>query len=201
MFLIAGLGNPGPTYEQTRHNLGFLVVDVLARRMGSIPFRKERDGEVLKGSIRGEDLVLVKPSTFMNRSGEAVSRIARFYQIPRERVIAVHDELDIPFGAIRVKVGGGDAGHNGLRSLTQQLGGPGYVRVRAGIGRPTHPAMEVADWVLGSFGPEERRDLDSFVNEAADIVEAFITNGLQKAQQLTGRKGVKREGSGKSEHS
>jgi len=193
MFLIAGLGNPGTQYEGTRHNAGFLVVEELARRMGSGSFRKDRDAEILRGVMNGTEVVLVKPTTFMNRSGEAVGRIARFFQIPKERVVAVHDELDIPFGALRVKMGGGDAGHNGLRSLSQHLGGPGYYRVRVGIGRPTHPAMEVADWVLGSFNADERGKLDEFVNAAAEVVEEILLRGLQSAQQLTGRKTVKLE--------
>jgi PTH1 family peptidyl-tRNA hydrolase len=129
----------------------------------------------------------------MNRSGEAVGRIARFFQIPRDRIVAVHDELDIPFGVLRVKLGGGDAGHNGLRSLSQHLGGPGYFRVRVGIGRPSHPAIEVADWVLGSFTLAERKDLEEFVGAAVEVVEELLLKGLQRAQQLTGRRTVKLE--------
>ena len=193
MFLIAGLGNPGTQYEGTRHNAGFLVVDALARRTGCGAFRKDRDAELVRGVIQGTEVVLVKPTTFMNCSGEAVGRIARFFQIPRDRVVAVHDELDIPFGALRVKLGGGDAGHNGLRSLTQHLGGPGYFRVRVGIGRPSHPAIEVADWVLGSFSSVERRELDGFLDAAAEVVEEILLKGLQSAQQMTGRRSVKLE--------
>jgi len=193
MFLIAGLGNPGTQYEGTRHNAGFLVVDALARRIGAGTFRKDRDAEFVRGVIQDTEVVLVKPTTFMNRSGEAVGRIARFFQIPRDRIVAVHDELDIPFGALRVKLGGGDAGHNGLRSLSQHLGGPGYFRVRVGIGRPSHPAIEVADWVLGSFTSAERKDLEEFVGAAVEVVEELLLKGLQRAQQLTGRRTVKLE--------
>jgi len=193
MFLIAGLGNPGTQYEGTRHNAGFLVVDALARRIGAGAFRKDRDAEFVRGVIQDAEVVLVKPTTFMNRSGEAVGRIARFFQIPRDRIVAVHDELDIPFGVLRVKLGGGDAGHNGLRSLSQHLGGPGYFRVRVGIGRPSHPAIEVADWVLGSFTLAERKDLEEFVGAAVEVVEELLLKGLQRAQQLTGRRTVKLE--------
>lgn len=199
MFLVVGLGNPGRQYQDTRHNIGFRVVEVLAGRGSACSWRTDRDAEVARTSIASEEVILVKPTTFMNRSGEAVSRIARFFKVPNGRVIIVHDELDIPFGAFRVKVGGGDAGHNGLRSVTQQLGGSGYCRVRVGIGRPPIVQMAVADWVLGAFSSRESAVLEEVISGAADVVEEVIANGMQRAQQLASRRSVKRppeEGSG-----
>ena len=192
MFLVVGLGNPGQQYRNTRHNAGFLVVEEIARRSGVLVWRNERDSESGRCRLGGEEALLVKPTTFMNRSGEAVRRIAHFHRVPLSDVIVVHDELDIPFGTIRVKVGGGDAGHNGLKSITQHLGGPGYCRVRVGIGRPSHPEMAVADWVLGVFGAAEAANLSEVIKDAAEVIEEFVRGGLQKAQQrASGRLGAR----------
>lgn len=191
MFLVVGLGNPGRQYQGTRHNIGFEVVDALAECKGSGGWRADRDAEVARASFASEEVLLVKPMTFMNRSGEAVGRIARFYKVPVGRIIIVHDELDIPFGTLRVKVGGGDAGHNGLRSITQQVGGAGYCRVRVGIGRPVLAQMAVADWVLGGFHAGEVGLLKEVVAAAVDVVQEVVEKGVSHAQQLASRRAVK----------
>lgn len=187
MFLVVGLGNPGRQYQGTRHNIGFHVVDELVERSRPGGWRTERDAEVMRIALGSDEIVVVKPMTFMNRSGEAVSRLSRFFKLPLGRIIVVHDELDIPFGSFRVKLGGGDAGHNGLRSISQLLGGPAYYRVRVGIGRPLITQMAIADWVLGSFGPAESPLLGKVVSAAADVVEKLVGEGLQRAQQLASR--------------
>ena len=185
-WLVVGLGNPGPEYAGNRHNIGFMVADLLAERMGG---RFKRAGkaqaQVLEGRIgppgpASRRLVLAKPMSFMNLSGGPVTGLKDFYKVPTERIIAIHDELDIDFGTLRLKLGGGDNGHNGLKSMTKSLG-PDYLRVRAGIGRPPG-RMDVAAFVLKDFSATERKDLDWFVDRAADAVEALIREGLERAQ-------------------
>ncbi|MBW2507411.1 MAG: aminoacyl-tRNA hydrolase, partial [Deltaproteobacteria bacterium] len=136
--LIAGLGNPGPKYANNRHNVGFMVVDELRRRWGASAFRDKFKGEFTKVRVGSDEVVLLKPLTYMNLSGESVQAAMRFFKVPLEQVVCVHDELDLEFGVVRLKVGGGTAGHNGLRSMVQHCGGPGFVRCRVGIGRPRH---------------------------------------------------------------
>ena len=153
-WLIVGLGNPGAEYAGNRHNAGYMVADLLAARMGA-RFKRDRSGAVVAaGRLAGLPVTLGKPLTYMNRSGRPVAALRSFYKIPAERVLVVHDDLDIPFGAIRLKLGGGDNGHNGLRSVTAALGTRDYYRVRCGIGRPAG-RMDAADFVLHDFsGPE-----------------------------------------------
>jgi PTH1 family peptidyl-tRNA hydrolase len=185
-WLVAGLGNPGPEYAGNRHNIGFMVADLLARRMGGTFKRAQKaQAQVVEGRIGppgpdGRRVVLAKPLAYMNLSGGPVTALKEFYKVPTERIVAVHDELDIDYGTLRLKLGGGDNGHNGLKSLTRSLG-PGYLRVRAGIGRPPG-RMDVAAFVLKDFSAAERKDLDWFVDRAADAVEALITQGLERAQ-------------------
>src|SRR5687768_9114170 len=125
MYMVVGLGNPGAKYEGNRHNVGFMVVDRLASRLGASPFREKFKGVFTKAPVGADDVVLIKPMTYMNVSGESVQPAAAFFRVPLDRIVVVHDELDLPFGTLRLKVGGGSAGHNGLKSLTQQLGDPG----------------------------------------------------------------------------
>ncbi|CAM5547428.1 Peptidyl-tRNA hydrolase OS=Streptomyces fumanus OX=67302 GN=pth PE=3 SV=1 [Streptomyces fumanus] len=185
-WLIAGLGNPGPEYAGNRHNVGFMVVDLLAGRMGA---RFKRHGkaqaQVVEGRVgppgpAGRRVVLVKPMSYMNLSGGPVTALRDFYKVPTARVVAVHDELDIDFGVLRLKLGGGDNGHNGLKSMTKAMGAE-YHRVRCGIGRPPG-RMPVADFVLKDFSSAERKELDWFVDRAADAVECLVTEGLERAQ-------------------
>jgi PTH1 family peptidyl-tRNA hydrolase len=180
--LVVGLGNPGPSYAGNRHNIGFLVADELADRAGGGRFRSHRSGaEVLEGRLAGRRVVLAKPKSFMNLSGGPVTSLARFFKIPPDAIVVVHDELDIPFDAVRLKLGGGDNGHNGLRSITKSLGTKDYHRIRVGIGRPPG-RMDPADFVLRDFSGTERKELAFVVDKAADATEALLTQGLEAAQ-------------------
>jgi PTH1 family peptidyl-tRNA hydrolase len=180
-WLIAGLGNTGPQYAGHRHNAGFMVAEVLAARMG-VTLRRDRSGAaVATGLLAGVPVTLARPLTFMNLSGRPVAALRAFYKIPPERVLILHDELDLPFGVVRLKLGGGDNGHNGLRSVTAALGGPGYHRTRIGIGRPPG-RMDPAVFVLRDFSPAERQDLPPVLDLAADASEALLRAGLAAAQ-------------------
>jgi PTH1 family peptidyl-tRNA hydrolase len=188
VWLVVGLGNPGPSYAGNRHNIGYLVVEELASRMGSA-FRAHKSGraEVVEGRFGapgtpGPRIVLARPRTYMNESGGAVSGLMKFYKLPPERIIAIHDELDLPFGRMRVKLGGGDNGHNGLRSMRSALGTGDFHRVRVGIGRPPG-RQDVADFVLSDYSSTERKDIPIQVMDAADAVECLVTEGLDKTQQ------------------
>ena len=185
-WLVVGLGNPGPEYAGNRHNIGFMVADLLAERIGGAFKRSGRaQAQVLEGRIgppgpASRRVVLAKPMSYMNLSGGPVTALKDFYKVPTEQIIAVHDELDIDYGTLRLKLGGGDNGHNGLKSITKSLGA-NYLRVRAGIGRPPG-RMDVAAFVLKDFSSAERKELDWFVDRAADAVEALVSEGLERAQ-------------------
>jgi PTH1 family peptidyl-tRNA hydrolase len=180
-WLVVGLGNPGPGYATTRHNAGFMVVDLLADRMGG-RFKAHRGAaEVVEGRIAGVRLVLAKPKSFMNLSGGPTASLRDFFKVPVERIAVVHDELDLPFGTLRLKRGGGDNGHNGLRSITKSLGTREYLRVRFGIGRPPG-RQDPADFVLKSFSAVEGKELPFHVDRTADAVEALLTESLEAAQ-------------------
>jgi peptidyl-tRNA hydrolase, PTH1 family len=187
VWLVVGLGNPGPSYAGHRHNVGYLVTDELAERMGA-PFRAHRSGraDVVEGRFGppGSDaprVVLVRARTYMNESGGPVSQLAKFYKVPPERIIAVHDELDLPFDTMRVKLGGGDNGHNGLRSLRAALGTGDFYRVRIGVGRPPG-RQQVSDFVLSAYSSAERTLVPLQVSTAADAVESLVTEGLARTQ-------------------
>jgi len=192
VWLVVGLGNPGPTYAGTRHNVGYLVNDELAKRMGA-SFRSHKSGraDVVEGRLAppGQDapkIVLARPRSFMNEIGGPVKALATFYKVPAERIIAVHDELDIDFGTLRVKLGGGDNGHNGLKSMRSALGTGDFYRVRAGIGRPPG-RQNPADFVLSNYSSAERKELDLQIVEAADAIESLIENGLELTQSRFNR--------------
>ncbi|MFF0229915.1 aminoacyl-tRNA hydrolase [Micromonospora sp. NPDC005254] len=185
-WLVVGLGNPGREYAGNRHNVGFMVVELLAGRLGARFGRHKRAvAEVAEGRLGfgGPKLVLVKPLTYMNLSGGPVAALSQFYKVPPARVIAVHDELDIGFGQVRIKCGGGEGGHNGLRSMSKTLGTKDYVRVRFGVGRPPG-RQDPADYVLSDFGAAERKELDFLVDRAADVVESVIVKGVEPTQNL-----------------
>jgi len=179
MHLITGLGNPGPKYAGNRHNVGFMVVDELARRWGAPRFRDKFKAELTKVAVGEHDVVLLKPMTYMNLSGEAVQAAMRFFKVPLARVLCVHDELDLEFGVVRLKVGGGTAGHNGLRSIVEHCGGPDFVRCRMGIGRPDRGRPE--HYVLSDFNSLERVELGAFLDRGADIVETAVREGPRPA--------------------
>lgn len=183
-WLIVGLGNPGPRYEATRHNVGQMVIDELAGRRNE-GFKVHKAGaRITEGWLRpgGPKLVLAKPNTFMNVSGGPVANLAKFFDIPADRVVVVHDELDIPFDTLKLKTGGGHGGHNGVRDVAKALGTPDFPRVRVGIGRPPG-RQDPADWVLDAFGQAERKTLPILVSDAADAVELLVDEGLVAAQQ------------------
>jgi len=180
-WLVVGLGNPGPTYAANRHNVGAVVIDLVAARLGSGFKGFKGRADVASGTSDGARIVLVKPRSYMNVSGGPTAAVREFYQVPLARVVVVHDELDLPFGTLRLKLGGGDNGHNGLRSLTRSLGGPDYLRVRFGIGRPPG-RMAPAAYVLRDFDTAERRDLDVHVERAADATLSLVTVGLSLSQ-------------------
>jgi len=187
-WLVVGLGNPGPAYAHNRHNVGFRIADVLADRAG-VRFSRHRRAVAavaegrLGGVPGGPKLVLAKPMTYMNLSGGPVVGLVNFYKIPRERIVVVHDELDIPYGQLRLKLGGGEGGHNGLRSVSSALGSRDYLRVRFGIGRPPG-RQDPADYVLSDFSTAERKELDVLIDRAADAVETLIAKGLETAQNI-----------------
>lgn len=180
--LIVGLGNPGSQYETTRHNAGFMVADVLADRIGAkFSSHKKSNSDIVTARLGDRSVIVAKPRTFMNLSGQPVAALARFYSVEPADIVVVHDELDIDFGAIRLKLGGGEGGHNGLRSITQHLGTKDYLRVRVGVGRPPG-RMDPASYVLKPFSSAERKDLGVICEEAADAAELVLRVGLEAAQ-------------------
>jgi PTH1 family peptidyl-tRNA hydrolase len=194
VWLVVGLGNPGPTYAGHRHNIGYLVTDELANRLGS-KWRAHKSGraDVVEGrlpgarnghssGLPGPRVVLARSRTYMNESGGPVKALATFYKVPPDHVIAIHDELDIAFDTMRVKLGGGDNGHNGLKSMRSSLGTGDFHRLRVGIGRPPG-RQEVHDFVLSNFSSTERKVLPFVVDTAADAIETLVAEGLEKTQQ------------------
>lgn len=179
--LVVGLGNPGPGYAGNRHNVGAMVLQALADRVGG-GFKAHKGGaEILEGRLAGRRVLLAKPRSYMNVSGGQIAGTARFYKIPPADVVVVHDELDLDFGVVRLKRGGGEGGHNGLRSISTSLGTRDYLRVRFGIGRPPG-RMDPAAYVLRDFCAAQRRELDLLVQRCADAVEALLAEGLAGAQ-------------------
>jgi PTH1 family peptidyl-tRNA hydrolase len=187
-WVIVGLGNPGPAYAATRHNIGYLVLDELSTRMSG-SWRRHRGGraDVVQGRLgrpgapESSGATLVRPRSFMNESGGAVQSVVAYLSVPHDRVVVVHDELDLDFGTLRVKYGGGDNGHNGLRSLRRSLGTGDWFRVRLGVGRPPG-RHDPADHVLSAFSSSERRDLPELVARGADAAESLVLRGLQATQ-------------------
>lgn len=180
--LVVGLGNPGPQYAKTRHNLGFMVADLLAARMGaSFKVHKRSGAEVATGRLGGRPVVLAKPRTYMNESGRHVGPLAKFYSVDSADVIVIHDELDIDFGRVRLKRGGGEGGHNGLRSIANALGTRDFQRVRIGIGRPPG-RKDPAAFVLEPFTAAERTEVPTLCELSADATELLIQVGLEQAQ-------------------
>lgn len=180
--LVVGLGNPGPAYERTRHNVGFLVADSLAQRVGGrFTAHKKSGADLLQARLDGRQILIAKPRSYMNLSGRSVAALARFFSVPPTEVVVIHDELDIPFGEIRLKRGGGEGGHNGLRSVSGALTSKDYLRTRIGIGRPPG-RQDPADYVLKPFSSVERKELPTVVEQAADAVELLLRVGLEAAQ-------------------
>ena len=179
--LVAGLGNPGPRHALERHNVGWMVVDEIARRCDAA-LKSKFNGRFGETRIDGHRIALLEPETYMNESGRAISAAARFYKVPIEAVLVVHDDVDLELGRLQARAGGGLAGHNGLRSIAQSLGGADFLRLRIGVGRPGRgDPRDVADFVLSPFDPHE--DRDGLVARAADAVELLVGEGLEEAQR------------------
>jgi len=198
MHLVLGLGNPGRQYERTRHNAGFLVVDRLAERHGFSCDKRQFSALVGKGRVGATDAMFAKPQSYMNRSGHPASSLRGYYKVAPADVVVVHDELDLPFGEVRVKVGGGHGGHNGLRDLVAQLGSGDFTRVRFGIGRP--PAgWDVADYVLARWSSDQAEGLDDRVDRAAEAVQAVLNDGPRAAMNHFNVRRPDRSASGEPE--
>ena len=178
--LIVGLGNPGSKYRETRHNIGFAVADRLAERHRVAFGEQKFDGQFASGRVAGQKVFLLKPETYMNRSGESVGPAARYYELSADQIVVVHDDVDLDLGRLKVKSGGGHGGHNGLRSIVDALGTSDFVRVRCGVGRPEHGSVK--DHVLGRFRNDERSVADAVVEAACDAVETVMRDGPDRAQ-------------------
>jgi len=179
--LVAGLGNPGPEHARDRHNVGWMVVDELARRHGG-SFRGKFRGRSCDVRVDGTRLALLQPETYMNESGASIQSAASFYKLPTEQVLVVHDDVDLETGRLQARLGGGLAGHNGLRSIAQRLGSQDFLRVRVGVGRPGRgDPRPVADYVLSAFAPED--DVEAIVSHACDAVEVLAREGLEEVQR------------------
>ncbi len=180
-YLVAGLGNPGAEYARDRHNVGWMVVDELARRHGA-SFKSKFKGKLAEVQVDGARLGLLKPETYMNESGSAIQAAAAFYKVDPERLVVVHDDVDLPTARLQARLGGGLAGHNGLRSIAQRLGTQDFLRLRIGVGRPERgDPRPVADYVLSAFDPAD--DVEAIVSRSADAVEVVATLGLDEAQR------------------
>jgi peptidyl-tRNA hydrolase, PTH1 family len=185
-FLVVGLGNPGPSYAGNRHNVGAMVLDELAARAGVklSPGKGKRARTLIgEGRLAGRRVVLARPTAYMNESGGPVRGLLDYHSIPPTDLVVLHDELDIPFASVRLKRGGGEGGHNGLRSISRSTGTKDYLRVRVGIGRPPG-RQDPADFVLKDFSATERKELDLLVTEAADAAEELLAQGLEAAQNV-----------------
>lgn len=181
MYLIAGLGNPGKQYEMTRHNIGFHTIDYIADRLGVNVKKLKHKAIFGEGTIGGEKVLLVKPQTYMNLSGESLVEFVKFYKIPIENVIVISDDIDLPTGRIRIRAKGSAGGHNGLKSIIQMLGGDNFARVRIGVGAPTHEDYDLADFVLGRFGKDEIPVLEDAIVKADKAVAEIIARGAESA--------------------
>jgi len=190
MKLICGLGNPGREYERHRHNIGFMVVDALCRRARASLDQKKFEAEVGTGTLGGEKVLFVLPQTFMNLSGKSVAGAARFYKIVPADVLVIHDELDLPFGRLQLKAGGGAGGHNGLKSILEHYGEDGFARLRFGIGKPEGPNAKerVSGHVLSNFSGEESQQLSDLISRSADAAEVWSREGLAPAMNRFNRK-------------
>ena len=180
-WLVVGLGNPGVQYENTRHNVGFMVADELGER-GSFPIQRLKFHALTNTAvIGGQGVLVMKPTTYMNLSGEAVGEAARFYKLPADHVLVISDDVDLPVGKLRIRKGGSAGGHNGLKSIIQHLGTDQFPRLKVGVGGKPHPDYDMADWVLGKLQGEDKKVMDAAVQRAADAVECLLKDGPDKA--------------------
>ncbi len=180
-WLVVFLGNPGLKYNGTRHNAGFMAADAMEKKLGVKINRMRFRALTQTVDIGGQKVMLMKPQTYMNLSGDAVIQAVRFYKIPPERVIVVSDEIALPVGKMRIRTGGSAGGHNGLKSIIAQLGTDKFARIRLGVGAPPHPDYDMADWVLGAFKGQDAADMELLAKQTADAIECYITEGAQRA--------------------
>ena len=180
-WLVVGLGNPGAKYENTRHNVGFMTADALAARSGEPIRRVKYHALTSEAVIGGQSVLLMKPTTFMNLSGQAVGEAARFYKIPADHVLVISDDVDLPLGKLRIRKAGSAGGHNGLKNIIQLLGTDQFPRLKIGVGGKPHPDYNMADWVLGQFQGEDKKTIDAAVARAADAVECLLADGIDRA--------------------
>lgn len=190
MWLIVGLGNPGAKYAMTRHNIGFMALDAYAQSVGHPKWKEERQALVTRLKMDDQEVLFAKPQTFMNKSGESVRALMDFYKIELEKVVVVHDEIDVGFGAIRVHKNRGSGGHNGIKSINQMLSTQDYVRLKLGVGRSPNPNIDAATHVLQNFSPDEQSQLIDFLNTAGDAIESLIFDGYSKAATKFTRDGM-----------
>jgi len=197
-WLVVGLGNPGTRYCANRHNIGFALVDVLAEQ-GRLDWRgaSRFGGQTAAGQLHGRPVLLLKPQTYMNLSGDSVAPAARCLRIPVERIVVVHDDVDLALGRLKVKRGGGAGGHRGLRSVTEKLGSPGFVRIRFGVGRPSSPDVETADYVLSDFLPDEQDLVAATMDRAIEAIGTILTQGVKEAMNRHNRPPAKEPGAAK----
>jgi PTH1 family peptidyl-tRNA hydrolase len=181
MWLVVGLGNPGGKYILTRHNIGFMVLDAYCRAVGDPRWKDEKNADVVRLKIEDQEVLFAKPQTYMNRSGEPIRALLDYYKIPLENLIVLHDDIDQGFGGIKIHKNRGAGGHNGLKSLNEQLGTQDYTRIKLGVGRPPHPQMDVAAYVLQNFSEAEQAELHDFLSIAGDAIESLIFDGYSKA--------------------
>ena len=182
MWLVAGLGNPGAKYAMTRHNIGFLALDAYATSVGQPRWKEEHQALIVRLKMEDEEVIFAKPQTFMNKSGDSVQSLMSYYKIPLEKLIVVHDEIDVGFASVRIHKNRGSGGHNGIKSVTQMLGTQDYVRLKLGVGRSPNPNIDVVTHVLQNFSSEEQAELHDFLAFGGDAIESLIFDGLSKAQ-------------------
>ena len=181
MFLVVGLGNPGSKYSMNRHNIGFMACDYWLKSLNGSDYREEHKALTKKFKIDDQEILLAKPQTCMNRSGESVVALLNFYKIPKENLLVIHDDIDLPFGTMKIHHNRGPGGQNGVKNIAELLGNNEFTRLKLGIGRPPHPDFAVADYVLGNFPKEETVLLDQYLEKACDAIESFIFEGINKA--------------------
>lgn len=181
MYLVVGLGNPGQKYAMNRHNIGFMACDYWLKSLNGSDYREEHKALTRRFKIEDTEILLAKPQTFMNLSGQSVVALMNFYKIPKENLLVIHDEIDFPFGTMKLMFNRSPGGQNGVKSVSEQLGTNEYTRLRLGVSRPPHPEYAVSDWVLGNFPKEEAILMDQYLEKACDAIESFIFDGLSKA--------------------
>jgi PTH1 family peptidyl-tRNA hydrolase len=182
MHIVVGLGNPGPRYQLTRHNIGFLVIDALAQHLGARSAPDKFNSVIYDAKYEGIDVKLIKPQTFMNLSGEAVQPLLAFYKVPFENLLVIHDDIDQSFGRMKFQRKRGHGGHNGIRNIHEKLGTDDYARLKLGVGRPQHPQMQVVDYVLQNFEKERESELSDFIGRAGEATLSFLIDGFDRAQ-------------------